>query len=103
MLNLKKVNEERQVLMYSATWPDEIRRLATDFLGDEFVRINVGSAKLSANENVIQNVRVVYDQNRYGKLKELINILNEIFASSKNTKTLIFVNTKREADFWQRD
>ena len=99
MLNLKKVNEERQVLMYSATWPDEIRRLATDFLGDEFVRINVGSAKLSANENVIQNVRVVYDQNRYGKLKELINILNEIFASSKNTKTLIFVNTKREADF----
>ena len=36
---------------------------------------------------------------RYGKLKELINILNGIFASSTNTKTLIFVNTKREADF----
>ena len=85
--------------MYSATWPREIQRLATDFLGDEYVKINVGSSKLSANENVIQNVRVVDDRGRYGKLKALINILNEIFASSKNTKTLIFVNTKREADF----
>ena len=84
--------------MYSATWPREIQRLATDFLGEEYVKINVGSSKLSANENVIQNVRVVDDRGRYGKLKELINILNEIFAS-KNTKTLIFVNTKREADF----
>jgi len=93
------VEKERQLLMYSATWPNEIQRLAKDFLGSEYIRINVGSSKLSANANVIQNVRVVYDQSRYGKLKELINILNGIFASSTNTKTLIFVNTKREADF----
>ena len=94
-----KANRERQILLYSATWPQEIRRLATDFLGSEFVKINVGSSKLSANENIIQNVRIVYGREKYGKLKELINILNEIFATSKNTKTLIFANTKRECDF----
>jgi len=96
---INSANRERQMLLYSATWPQEIRRLATDFLGSEFVKINVGSSKLSANENIIQNVRIVYGREKYGKLKELINILNEIFATSKNTKTLIFANTKRECDF----
>ena len=40
----------RQTVMFSATWPEEIRSLASSFLRcDDLVRVTVGSEDLSAN------------------------------------------------------
>ena len=49
---------DRQMLMWSATWPEEIQQLTHDFLG-EFSQVNVGSAELSANPNINQEIQVV--------------------------------------------
>ena len=40
--------------MWSATWPNEIKRLAANFLDDP-VHITVGSEELQANPNITQN------------------------------------------------
>ena len=43
----------RRTVMFTATWPDSVRELASDFLRDP-VRVNVGSETLSANHRVTQ-------------------------------------------------
>jgi len=48
---------DRQTLMWSATWPKEVRQLAEDFLRD-YIQINVGALELSANHNILQIVDV---------------------------------------------
>ena len=47
----------RQTLMFSATFPDEIRKIAHDFL-HEYVRVEVGQPGLPC-QNVSQNVSAV--------------------------------------------
>lgn len=54
--------EARQTLMFSATWPDAVRRLAASFQRDP-VRVTVGSDDLTANSRVEQIVEV-FDENR---------------------------------------
>lgn len=50
----------RQTLMFSATWPEAVRRLASSFLRDP-VRVVVGTDDLSANRRVEQVVEVFDD------------------------------------------
>ena len=57
-----KPREERQTLMFSATWPDAVRRLAASFQRDP-VRVTVGSDDLTANSRVEQAVEV-FDNSR---------------------------------------
>ena len=45
--------EDRQTLMFSATWPDSVRRLAASFQREP-VRITVGQDDLTANRRVEQ-------------------------------------------------
>lgn len=63
---LEGVPLERQILMFSATWPQEVRHLAKDYLG-EFVQVNVGSTELSANHNIIQNVHICHRNEKITK------------------------------------
>lgn len=53
--------EERQTLMFSATWPEAVRRLAATFQRSP-VRVTVGSDDLTANSRVEQVVEVFDDQ-----------------------------------------
>uniref|UniRef100_A0A915DTT1 RNA helicase n=1 Tax=Ditylenchus dipsaci TaxID=166011 RepID=A0A915DTT1_9BILA len=71
---------DRQTLMFSATWPKEIRDLAADFQTDP-VFLN-------------QHVEVVED---YSKISKLSKLLEQI-AKEPEHKTLIFTKTKRAAD-----
>lgn len=57
-----KPKEQRQTLMFSATWPDAVRRLAASFQRDP-VRVTVGSDDLTANSRVEQMVEV-FDNSR---------------------------------------
>lgn len=87
-------HENRQTLMWSATWPKEVRSLAEDFLKD-YVQINIGAQGLSANHNITQIVDVV---DEYEKAQKLFSLLAEIGNETKENKTIIFAETKKKVD-----
>jgi len=89
-----QIRPDRQVLMWSATWPDEIRRLAEDFL-DDYVHINIGSTELSANHNITQHIDVCEEHEKEDKLRRL---LTELGSEEEVGKTIIFCDTKRKVD-----
>uniref|UniRef100_A0A8D3EDH0 RNA helicase n=1 Tax=Scophthalmus maximus TaxID=52904 RepID=A0A8D3EDH0_SCOMX len=90
---LDQIRPDRQTLMWSATWPKEVRQLAEDFLKDS-VQINVGALELSANHNILQIVDVCMESEKDHKLFQL---MEEIMAEKEN-KTIIFVETKKRCD-----
>jgi len=89
---VSQIRPDRQTLMFSATWPKDVQKLANDFLKD-MIQVNIGSMELTANHNIQQIVEVCSDFEKRGKL---IKHLDQI--SSENAKVLIFVGTKRVAD-----
>ncbi|XP_052741643.1 uncharacterized protein LOC112051355 [Bicyclus anynana] len=90
---IEQIRPDRQVLMWSATWPKEVQNLAEEFLHD-YIQINIGSLSLSANHNILQIVDVCEE---WEKNDKLITLLTEI-SSEEETKTIIFAETKRKVD-----
>ncbi|XP_002731189.1 putative ATP-dependent RNA helicase DDX5 [Saccoglossus kowalevskii] len=90
---IEQIRPDRQVLMWSATWPKEVRGLAEDFLKD-YLQVNIGALSLSANHNILQIVDVCQEHEKDDKL---IRLLEEIMQENEN-KTLIFVETKKRTD-----
>ncbi|KAF3021894.1 ATP-dependent RNA helicase dbp2 [Neopestalotiopsis sp. 37M] len=90
---ISQIRPDRQTLMWSATWPKEVRAMASDFLTD-FIQVNIGSLDLSANHRITQIVEVVTESEKRDKMiKHLEKIMDD-----KANKCLIFVGTKRVAD-----
>ena len=81
----------RQTLMFSATFPREIQRLALDFLKGEQMFLSVGRVG-STSENITQKIEYVEDQDKRSVLLDLMLGMNI------SGLTLIFVETKRMAD-----
>lgn len=90
---VSQIRPDRQTCMWSATWPKEVRQLATDFLND-YIQVNIGSMDLSANHRITQIVEVVSD---FEKRDKMIKHLEKIMENRSN-KCLIFTGTKRIAD-----
>ncbi|CAL4077839.1 unnamed protein product, partial [Meganyctiphanes norvegica] len=90
---IEQIRPDRQTLMWSATWPKEVRKLAEDFLRD-YVQLTVGSLNLTANHNILQIVDVCQDRDKDDKL---ISLLTEM-SQDKLQKTMIFIETKRKVD-----
>ncbi|XP_026680008.1 ATP-dependent RNA helicase DBP2-like [Diaphorina citri] len=90
---MSQIRPDRQVLMWSATWPREVQKLAEDFL-DSYIQINIGSLTLSANHNIQQVVEVCAEHEKENKL---FGLLNDISSKDEN-KTIIFAETKRKVD-----
>ncbi|KAF7168333.1 hypothetical protein CNMCM5623_001341 [Aspergillus felis] len=90
---ISQIRPDRQTCMWSATWPKEVRQLATDFLND-YIQVNIGSMDLSANHRITQIVEVVSD---FEKRDKMIKHLEKIMENRSN-KCLIFTGTKRIAD-----
>lgn len=86
--------DNRHTLMWSATWPKEVRSLAEDFLKD-YIQINIGAMGLTANHNITQIVDVV---DEYEKSQKLFSLLTEIGQDTKENKTIIFAETKKKVD-----
>lgn len=63
---ISQIRPDKQILMWSATWPREIRRLAEDFLGD-YIQVNIGSLELSANHNIKQFVHICQENEKSSK------------------------------------
>mmetsp|Transcript_5819 Transcript_5819/g.6021 ORF Transcript_5819/g.6021 Transcript_5819/m.6021 type:complete len:466 (+) Transcript_5819:197-1594(+) len=83
----------RQTVMFSATWPEEIRALAETFLKPNAIRVTVGSEELSANHRVQQIVECIDARNKDRRLMELL----ANYHKSRKNRCLIFVLYKREA------
>ncbi|KAL4240849.1 putative ATP-dependent RNA helicase ddx17 [Mactra antiquata] len=94
---VEQVRPDRQTLMWSATWPKEVRQLAEEFL-DNYVQMNIGALQIHANHNILQIIDVCQEAEKDMKLMKL---LEEIMQEKEN-KTLMFVETKRKADELQR-
>ncbi|XP_055599926.1 uncharacterized protein LOC129749092 isoform X2 [Uranotaenia lowii] len=90
---IEQIRPDRQVLMWSATWPKEVQALAEDFLHD-YIQINIGSLNLSANHNIHQIVDICEENEKESKL---LTLLKEI-AADRNNKIIIFVETKKKVE-----
>ncbi|KAG1743119.1 P-loop containing nucleoside triphosphate hydrolase protein [Suillus lakei] len=82
--------EERQTLMFSATFPRDIQMLARDFLKD-YIFLSVGRVG-STSENITQKVEYVEDNDKRSVLLDLLA------SDPPGGLTLVFVETKRMAD-----
>ena len=88
------LSDDRQTLMFSATFPKIVLRIMETFLKEDFYFINTGNflgENESANANVEQRLFYIKSGKNNDKLIVLHKILQII-----NGKTLVFVNTKRD-------
>lgn len=81
---------ERQTLLFSATFPEEIQRMAQDILNN-YLFVTVGKVG-GANTDIEQRIHQVGQSD---KRERLVNLLNE----AGQDRTLVFVETKKGADF----
>jgi ATP-dependent RNA helicase DDX5/DBP2 len=91
-----QIRPDRQVLMWSATWPKEIQALANDYLSN-FYQVTVGSLDLAANKDVTQVIEVCEDRDKY---RSLLRYLRENLSPSD--RVLVFVETKKGCDMLTR-
>lgn len=91
---VSQIRPDRQTLMWSATWPKEIQKMARDFCQEDPVLITVGSSTLQANPDVAQKVTVLDAESE--KRDAFKKWLSETF--SEESKMIIFCDTKKGAD-----
>ena len=96
---IPKIRPDRQVTLWSATWPKEVQRLSRDLLGREFIQVTIGSLELSANKKIQQVIDVCDESDKEEKLAALLlKIWEEIpepESSRKMVRTIVFSNKKR--------
>ncbi|CAM6090366.1 unnamed protein product [Calypogeia fissa] len=86
----------RQTMLFSATFPREIQRLAADFLSN-YIFLAVGRVG-SSTDLIVQRVEFVQDVEKRSMLMDLIHAQNANIAPGQTSLTLVFVETKRGAD-----
>ncbi|KAK7590956.1 hypothetical protein V9T40_002569 [Parthenolecanium corni] len=91
---IEQIRPDRQVLMWSATWPKEVRTLAEDFLHKKYIQLNVGSLTLAANHNIKQHIEICEEGEKENKLMDLL----EQIGNEEENKTIIFAETKKKVD-----
>ena len=82
--------DERLTMMFSATFPANIQRLASDFLRD-YVFLTVGRVG-AASKDVTQTIEYVEEQDKMEALMKFLLTIEEGLI-------LIFVETKRACDY----
>lgn len=91
-----QIRPDRQVLMWSATWPKEIQSLANDYLRN-FYQVTVGSLDLTANKDITQVIEICEDHDKY---RNLLRHLRDNL--SPKDRVLVFVETKKGCDMLTR-
>lgn len=88
---VSQIRPDRQTLMWSATWPKEVQKMASDFLHDPY-EVHVGSLDLRANDMIAQHVHVVSDYEKYPKL------VQQLRQHADGSRVIVFVETKKGCD-----
>lgn len=87
---------ERQTMLFSATFPKEIQRLASDFLAN-YIFLAVGRVG-SSTDLIVQRVEFVHDVDKRSHLMDLLHAQMANGVHGKHNLTLVFVETKKGAD-----
>jgi superfamily II DNA/RNA helicase len=94
---MAKIPAERQTLLFSATWPKSVQKLARKYLKKDPVHVYVGETEeLSANKAVSQEFHKLDDDEKEAKLWRILYEMKE------NTKIIIFANTKNRINKLQK-
>lgn len=94
---VSQIRPNKQLLMWSATWPFKIRDMADDFMAQkDFVHMTVGSSGLYVGHNIKQNIIVCEEDEKPVRLLDILDSINAFNANER--KTLIFTRTRRNAD-----
>ncbi|XWS44160.1 hypothetical protein CRYUN_Cryun15aG0020800 [Craigia yunnanensis] len=89
---VKEVPTCRQTLMYTATWPREVRKIAAELLVNP-VQINIGNInELVANKSIVQYVEVLPPMEKHRRLEQIIR------SQEPGSKIIIFCSTKKMCD-----
>lgn len=83
--------EDRQTLMFSATYPEEIQKLAADFLKTDYLFLAVGIVGGACTDVIQEFIEVT----KFSKREKLLDVLK----MTGTERTMVFVETKRQADF----
>lgn len=95
-----QLQENRQSLFFTATWPREVQNLANDFVTNP-IQINIGDSNgLNANKAITQNIIVLKPNEKMNKLVSLLEDMNQ--SEDKHPKfipkSIIFVARKSDCD-----
>uniref|UniRef100_A0A0E0FGW7 RNA helicase n=1 Tax=Oryza nivara TaxID=4536 RepID=A0A0E0FGW7_ORYNI len=89
---VKQVQPKRQTLMFTATWPKEVRKIASDLLSNP-VQVNIGNTdQLVANKSITQYVDVITPPEKSRRLDQILR------SQEPGSKIIIFCSTKRMCD-----
>ncbi|KAF5739613.1 putative dead box ATP-dependent RNA helicase [Tripterygium wilfordii] len=89
---VKEVPARRQTLMYTATWPKEVRKIAADLLVNP-VQVNIGNVdELVANKSITQYIEVLPPMEKHRRLEQILR------SQEPGSKIIIFCSTKKMCD-----
>ncbi|CAN4079223.1 unnamed protein product [Withania somnifera] len=89
---VKAVPMRRQTLMFTATWPKEVRKIAADLLVNP-VQVNIGNVdELVANKSITQYVEVLSYMEKQRRLDQILR------SQEPGSKIIIFCSTKKMCD-----
>ncbi|EHL00089.1 putative ATP-dependent RNA helicase dbp3 [Glarea lozoyensis 74030] len=94
---INTTSTERQTLMFTATWPESVRALASTFMKTP-LRITIGdnpTGDLRANARIVQKVEVVDPRNKEYRLMQLLKQYQS--GAQKDDRILVFALYKKEA------
>lgn len=88
----RMIRPDRQMLLWSATWPKEVEVLARDFTKNA-IQITIGKVgSLNINKDIKQVINIVQERDKKNKLCDVLEKVTD------GSKVLIFCETKRACD-----
>jgi ATP-dependent RNA helicase DeaD len=87
---MSKLPQEKQTLLFSATMPNEIRRLAEEFLSKDYKTVKVAPEQITVD----RIKQVAYRTDKKDKLATFIDVLQKTMGK----KSIVFTQTKAMAD-----
>lgn len=95
---LKLCPSARQTLMFTATWPDAVKKIADAFTNDPAqIRIGDNGTRLTANTAIEQTVEIIDED---AKLDRAIEVLKKHIVDGE--RGIVFCGTKKRCDFVDR-
>ncbi|EFH46431.1 hypothetical protein ARALYDRAFT_355139 [Arabidopsis lyrata subsp. lyrata] len=90
---LSKTNKVREMVMFSATWPLDVHKLAQEFMDPNPIKVVIGSVDLAANHDVTQIIEVLDERARKQRLVALL----EKYHKSQKNRVLVLALQQGEA------
>jgi len=99
---IPRIRPDRQVTLWSATWPKSVQRLARDLLGNDCIQVTIGSTELAANKKITQTIQIMDEGEKEGALANLLqqlwDELPEPEAQRQMPRIIVFANKKRTCE-----